>query len=62
MTPNRTIGLVFAGTLLLTLLGLQRGASGAGSLEERLRAVEVDGQWFFSKRVVITDLNEEWRP
>jgi ketosteroid isomerase-like protein len=31
-----------------------------GRYEDEL--VKVDGQWFFSKRVVITDLNDEWRP
>jgi hypothetical protein len=37
MTHTRTL---FCGTPLLTLLGVQRGAFGAESLEERLRAVE----------------------
>jgi ketosteroid isomerase-like protein len=31
-----------------------------GRYEDEL--VKVDGQWFFSKRVVITDLNDEWQP
>jgi ketosteroid isomerase-like protein len=31
-----------------------------GRYEDEL--VKVDGRWFFSKRVVITDMNEEWQP
>jgi hypothetical protein len=31
-----------------------------GRYEDEL--VKVDGRWFFSKRVVITDMNEEWEP
>lgn len=31
-----------------------------GRYEDEL--VKVDGQWFFSKRVVITDMNESWQP
>ena len=40
MSHTRTLGLVLVAMMLLTLLGLQRGALGAESLEERLRAVE----------------------
>jgi ketosteroid isomerase-like protein len=31
-----------------------------GRYEDEL--VRVDGRWLFSKRVVITDMNEEWQP
>jgi ketosteroid isomerase-like protein len=31
-----------------------------GRYEDEL--VKVDGRWFFSKRVVITDMNEAWQP
>jgi ketosteroid isomerase-like protein len=31
-----------------------------GRYEDEL--VKVDGRWFFSKRVVVTDMNEEWQP